>query len=153
MNELIARVQKDLNKLQKSLEKEGEILLKKIRKTAAKAEDNVSHKKDEVAKLIQKQVKNFEPALEKFYKEIKTNAGKYGVDIDNLENRVKSTTQKAAAKLNLKKKKVSKKKSKKVTKKAKAKTKTKANSKAKTKATGAKKTVKKKSKKVTKKAN
>ena len=41
-----------------------------------------------MAKLIQKQIKNFEPALEKFYSELKTNAEKYGVDLDDFESKV-----------------------------------------------------------------
>lgn len=109
MNELINRVQKDLNKLQATFEKEGEVLLEKIRKSATKAEKNVNHKKDEVATLIEKQIKKFEPALEKFYQELKVNAGKYGVDLTDIEKKVKTTTKRAATKL--KKKSSSKKKS------------------------------------------
>ena len=126
MNEMISRLQKDLHKLQNTFEKEGEILLERIRKTASQAEDNVAHRREEVADLIEKQIKKFEPALEKFYKELKTNAARYGVDLSDIEDKVRSTTKKAAAKLRKpasgKKKASTKKKASNVGKKAKKKT-------------------------------
>ena len=142
MNELINRVQKDLNKLQGTFEKEGEVLLEKIRKSAKKAESDVSVKKDEVAHLIEKQIKKFEPALAKFYKELKTNASKYGIDLNDFEERVVTTTKRAAAKL--KKKSSSKKKSKTKKKATKKKATKKAAKKAPAKKKAAKKTAAKK---------
>lgn len=111
MNDFINKVQKELNKLQKTLEKEGEVMMKKIKTRAAKAETKVSDRKKDISVLIDKQLQKFEPAVEKFYKELKTSAGKYGIDLTDIESKVKSTTRKAAKSLNLgtKKKKTKKK--------------------------------------------
>ena len=149
MNDFIGRVQKELNKLQKTLQKEGDDLVKKIR-TAAKKK-NVPTRSDEVAELLETKMRTFEPALEKFYKEVKTNASKYGINLSPIEESLKKTTKKAADKLNIKTK-AKKKKTKKAASKAKkakkttAKKKKAAATKPKKKTTVKKKTVKKKKK-------
>jgi hypothetical protein len=101
MNDFVNKVQKELNKLQKTFEKEGEVLLKRIRTRAAQAETNVSSRTKDISELIESQMKKIEPAFDKFYKELKTSAGKYGIDLGDIENRVRTTTKKAAARFNL----------------------------------------------------
>jgi activator of HSP90 ATPase len=103
MNEILTKVQVDLNKLQKTLEREGEVLIGKIKKAANKAATNKSvvEKKKEFEKLVDTQIKKLEPAFDKFYKELKVAAGKYGVNLDKLEKSVKTTTEKAASRLNI----------------------------------------------------
>jgi hypothetical protein len=103
MNEILTKVQVDLNKLQKTLEREGEVLIGKIKEAANKAatNKNVVAKKKEFEKLVDTQIKKLEPAFDKFYKELKTTAGKYGVNFDKIEKSVKTTTEKAASRLNL----------------------------------------------------
>ncbi len=95
MNELLNKVQKDLSKLQKTIEAEGEILLGKIMSAANKATSNknVVAKRKELEKLVESQINKFEPAFEKFYKEVKTTAGKYGVNIDKIESKVRATAK------------------------------------------------------------
>ncbi|MBC7532004.1 MAG: hypothetical protein H7318_10530 [Oligoflexus sp.] len=92
MNEILNKVQKDLSKLQKTIEAEGEILLGKLMSAANKATSNknVVAKRKEIEKLIEKQVARLEPAFEKFYKEAKATAGKYGVNIEKIEKKVRS---------------------------------------------------------------
>jgi activator of HSP90 ATPase len=58
-------------------------------------------KKKEFEKLVDTQIKKLEPAFDKFYKELKVAAGKYGVNLDKLEKSVKTTTEKAASRLNI----------------------------------------------------
>ncbi len=104
MNEILTKVQVDLNKLQKTLEREGEVLISKIKDAANKATSNKSvvAKKQEFEKLVDSQIKKLEPAFDKFYSELKVTAGKYGVNLDKLEKKVKTTTEKAVSRLNLK---------------------------------------------------
>ncbi len=104
MNEILTKVQVDLNKLQKTLEREGEVLISKIKEAANKAATNKSvvAKKKEFEKLVDTQIKKLEPAFDKFYQELKVTAGKYGVNLEKLEKSVKTTTEKAAVRLHLK---------------------------------------------------
>ena len=104
MNEILTKVQVDLNKLQKTLEREGEVLIGKIKEAANKAatNKNVVAKKKEFEKLVDTQIKKLEPAFDKFYKELKVTANKYGVNLEKFEEQVKTTTEKAASRLNLK---------------------------------------------------
>ncbi len=94
MNEILAKVQKDLSKLQKTIEKEGEILLGKLMSAANKATSNknVVQKRKEIEKLVESQIEKLEPAFEKFYTEVKTTAGRYGVDIEKIEKKVRTKT-------------------------------------------------------------
>ncbi|HYX36536.1 MAG TPA: hypothetical protein VE954_25795 [Oligoflexus sp.] len=103
MNEILTKVQVDLNKLQKTLEREGEVLIGKIKDAANKAASNKSvvEKKKEFEKLVDTQIKKLEPAFDKFYKDLKVAAGKYGVNLEKLEKSVKTTTEKAASRLNM----------------------------------------------------
>ncbi|MEZ4741247.1 MAG: hypothetical protein R3B45_02175 [Bdellovibrionota bacterium] len=108
MNSFVERLQKDLAMLQSTLQKEGNDLVKKVKKIAAK--NKLDSKAKEIEKLIERKLKTFEPAIETLYKEIKKNAKKAGVDLSKLEINFKKKT--AAAKKKLKtKKKTTKKKS------------------------------------------
>lgn len=107
MKDFIARVQNDLNKLQKTIEKEGDQLVKKMRAAATKAANNknLSAKAREIEQLVENQMKKLEPAVVKIVKNIKTNAEKYGIDLKDLEKKVekaanaaKSTIRKARGK-------------------------------------------------------
>lgn len=99
MNEILNKVQSDLGKLQKTLEREGEVLLSKLKDAANKAAANksVQAKRKEIEKLVETQIKRFEPALDKFYSELKTTASKYGVDMEKVETKVRSAKEKAAS--------------------------------------------------------
>jgi hypothetical protein len=82
-------MQKDFVKLQKTLKQEIDDLGAKIKGVANSP--NVAAKTRQIEKLLEKQLKNFEPALEKFYSEVKVNAGKYGIDLAGFEKRVKKS--------------------------------------------------------------
>ncbi|MES2746146.1 MAG: hypothetical protein V4655_12005 [Bdellovibrionota bacterium] len=96
MNEIFAKVQKDLSKLQQTIEKEGEVLLGKLMTAANKASTNknVVKKRKELEKMVETQLQKLEPAFEKFYTEVKSTAGKYGVDIEKIEKKVRARTGK-----------------------------------------------------------
>lgn len=103
MNKLIAKLQKDLNMLQTTLEREGDKLVKKI-KTAAKKK-GMPTDVDHFEALIEEQVKKFEPALDKFLGSVKTSAAKYGIELDGIEQKVRQTAKVASTKLRQKQKK------------------------------------------------
>ncbi len=128
MNSFISRVQKDLQKFQKTIEKEGEDLIEKIKTLGNQAKNaSVAAKRRDVEKLLEKKVKDVVPVVERLFKEVKTNARKYGIDLGSLEDKVrksaarfvdakparkaakKSTAKKAAAKKATTKKKAAKK--------------------------------------------
>ncbi len=98
MNEILSKVQKDLSKLQKTIEREGEVLIGKIVTAANKATTNKSvvQKRKELETLFEKQIERFEPAFEKFYTELKSTAGKYGVNLDKIEKKVRARTTRTA---------------------------------------------------------
>jgi len=104
MNEILNKVQKDLSKLQKTIETEGEILLGKLMSAANKATSNknVVAKRKELEKLVESQIQKLEPAFEKFYKEVKTTAGKYGVDMEKIESKVSKVRATAKSKVKAK---------------------------------------------------
>ncbi len=95
MNDILAKVQKDLTKLQKTIEKEGEVLIGKLMTAANKATSNknVVQKRKELEKLVETQIQKLEPAFEKFYTEVKSTAGKYGVDFEKIEKKVRASTK------------------------------------------------------------
>ncbi|MBC7662127.1 MAG: hypothetical protein H7249_20720 [Chitinophagaceae bacterium] len=97
MNDIFKKVQQDLSKLQSTIEREGEVLLGKLMSAANKAttNKNVIEKRKELEKLVETQISKLEPAFEKFYTEVKSTAGKYGVNIEKIEKKVRSTAKKA----------------------------------------------------------
>lgn len=99
MKELIGRLQKDLHSLQKTLAAEIDELSTKLKNVAHS--ETVSAKTREIEKLLESKMKRFEPAMEKFYKDVKKNAEKYGIDLSGIEKKVKegiAATRKAGAK-------------------------------------------------------
>ena len=110
MNHLISRLQKDLVKLQTTIQKEGNDLLEKIKKLDLK--DNISGKKKELEKVIDTKLGRIEPVYNKVMVEIRKNAKKAGIDLVKLEKEIKKQAKAAGKKI----------KSKKTTKKAKKKT-------------------------------
>lgn len=102
MKDFINRVQADLNKLQKTIEKEGDQLVKKIRTAATKAANNknLGAKAREIEQLVENQMKKLEPAVVKIVKNIKTNAEKYGIDLKDIEKKVEKAAKAAKSKIN-----------------------------------------------------
>jgi len=98
MSDLLTKVQTDLSKLQKTLEREGETILKKIKEAADRAANNknVVNGRKEIERLVETQYKRFEPTIDRLYTDLKSTAKKDGVNLDTLEKSVKTTTAKAA---------------------------------------------------------
>ncbi len=102
MNAILNRVQTDWTKIQKTLEKESEVLVDRLLTAANKAANNqaVLEKRRELERLVETQYKKFEPKLDRFYKDLKGTAEKYGVNVQKLEKGVIATTQSAARRFN-----------------------------------------------------
>ncbi len=119
MKNLISRLQGDLNQLQKSLQKEGNDLIKRVK--GASLTKNIEVGRKEVEKLIINKLKKLEPLYENFVEEIRKNAKKAGIDIQKIEKEIRKTATVAKKKLHIP---AAKKKAKKTTKAVKATTKT-----------------------------
>ncbi len=98
MNDILNRVQTDFSKFQKSVSREGELLIEKLLDSANKAANSpgVVEKREKIERLFETQYKKFEPTLDRFYKDVKGTAEKYGVDVHKIEKSVIATTQNAA---------------------------------------------------------
>ena len=87
MRKIISRFQKDLGKLQATLQKESNDLLEKVKHL--ELIDSLDVKKRELEKLFQKKLKKLEPAYLQFVGELRKNAKKAGIDIDKIEKDIK----------------------------------------------------------------
>lgn len=101
MNKLIAKFKKDLNDLQKNLQKtiqkESDDLIKKVKTVATK--QNIMAKTKELEVLVEKKLKKFEPALESFMKGVRANAEKAGIDMNKFESRLRSAAKAARSRI------------------------------------------------------
>jgi len=87
MSLLGQRFEKELTKLQKVLQKEGNLLLKRIKK--ADLTSNLDKKRKELEDLVEKKLKGFEPAYHKFITELQKQAKNAGLDLVKLEKQLK----------------------------------------------------------------
>ncbi len=108
MKDFITKLQKDINKLQDTVQKEGNDLVKKIKKVATKK--NIEAQAKDLEHIIAEKLKNFEPALENLYKEVRKSANKAGIDLSKFERELKRKTAAAKKKIKTMKKKTTKKK-------------------------------------------
>jgi Cu/Ag efflux pump CusA len=101
MKDFLNRLQKDISRLQETIEKESNDLLAKARKAANEItrNNNVAAKTREIEKLVEQKMKKFEPALYKFLEDLSKNAAKYGLDVSDVEKRVKTGYNKAKSKV------------------------------------------------------
>lgn len=95
MIDFVAKVQKDLKSLQKTLEKEGEDLVKKLKQLTSQR--NIDAAKKQMQTLVEAKLKKFEPAMRTLYKQILTNAQKAGIDVKNLEKSLSNAAKTASA--------------------------------------------------------
>ncbi len=95
MIDFVAKVQKDLKNLQKTLEKEGEDLIKKLKQLTSQR--NIDATKKQVQTLVENKLKKFEPAMRTLYKQVLSNAQKAGIDVKNLEKSLSSAAKTASA--------------------------------------------------------
>lgn len=114
MKDFLSRIQKDFKLLQSTIEKEGNELISKAKKAANDIanNNNVKARTKEIEKLLETKFKKFEPALMKFIHEVSKNAGKYGIDVKDLEGMVRTSVKKAKTRFAGAKKKSSKAKAK-----------------------------------------
>jgi ElaB/YqjD/DUF883 family membrane-anchored ribosome-binding protein len=97
VKDFLAKFQQDLDNLQSTIRKEGDDLVKKVKLAASK--ENVDVKRKEFEKLVEAKLKKFEPAINKFVHELNVNAKKAGVDLTDLEQKVRSNLRTARNRL------------------------------------------------------
>ena len=83
MKTLIARLQKDISKLQATIHKEGNDLLTRVKKVDLKKDLEKTQK--ELKKVINAKLKKIEPTYNSFMTELFKNAKKAGIDLGKLE--------------------------------------------------------------------
>lgn len=88
MKDFVKKLQKDLNVLKKDLEKESNELLKRVKTLATK--ENLMKKGKEIEVVVEKQLKRFEPTLNKVLQEVRKNARKAGLDVDKIEKSLRT---------------------------------------------------------------
>jgi hypothetical protein len=94
MKDFIKKLQKDLKSLETAIKKDSDELVKKVKSYASK--QNISAAGVEIEKVLEKKLKEFEPTINKVVGEIKKNAAKAGINVDQVETKVRSTVKKAA---------------------------------------------------------
>jgi hypothetical protein len=97
MKDFIKKLQKDLKNLESAVKKDSDELIKKVKSYATK--ENISAAGAEIEKILGKKLKEFEPTINKVVGEIKKNAAKAGINVDDVESTVRSTVKKAADKV------------------------------------------------------
>jgi hypothetical protein len=97
LKDFLSSFQKDLSKLQKTLQKESDALVKKVKSAAQK--DNIQARRKEIEVLVEKNLKKFEPTINKFVHELNKTTKKAGVDLSELEKKVRDHVATARTKL------------------------------------------------------
>ena len=100
MKDFVARIQKDLTRLQTTIEQEGDDLIKKIRALTDKKK--IEKARHDLEGVLHKKLQSFEPAIKKFITAIEQNAAKAGIDVKAVEKKVRTTADKARAKITTK---------------------------------------------------
>lgn len=101
MKDLVHRLKKDLNRLQDTLQKEGDLLIKNLKKTVESSEtkEAILEKTHNLEKVIEQRLKQFEPAINHFMTGVRSNAQKYGIDVNKFEARITSAAKAARTKI------------------------------------------------------
>lgn len=97
VKQFLDRFQKDLGKLQKTLKQESDELVKKVKTATTK--ESLNARRKEVEKLVEQSIKKYEPTINKFVHELNTTAKKAGVDLTDLEKKVRENLHSARSKL------------------------------------------------------
>ncbi len=101
MKNLVNRVQQELSKLQSTLQKEGQDLLKRFKNLDLV--DNFESKKKEIETVIEKNLKKIEPAYKKLLTQVSANAKRAGIDLEKIEKELRKKAKVATKKIELKK--------------------------------------------------
>lgn len=88
MKDFIGKLQKDLNNLQKTLKTEGDDLVKKLRTMTDKKKLTATGK--QIEKMVEQRLKKFQPQVDRVLTDIRKNAKKAGINVDELEKTVRS---------------------------------------------------------------
>ena len=97
MKSFVNKLQKDLLDLQIAIKKDSDELLKRVKSYANK--DSIAAAGNELEKVVEERLKKFEPTLNKVVNEIRRNAAKAGINVDELETKVRSNVNRATTKL------------------------------------------------------
>ncbi len=97
LKDFLKNFQKDLSQLQKTLKKESDQLLKKVKTSTQK--DSLQAKRSEIEKLIEKNLKKYEPTINKFVADVHKSAKKAGIDLTDIEQKVKDNLHYARERL------------------------------------------------------
>lgn len=97
LKEFMASFQKDLATLQKTIKKESDDLVSKVKTAAQK--DNLQAKRKEIEQLVEKNLKKYEPTINRFVHDLNKSAMKAGVDLTELEKKVRTNLATARKKL------------------------------------------------------
>ncbi len=97
MKELVGVIKKDLEKLHKSLKKEGDELVRQVKEYAAS--DDFKQKRKEVETFVSTKLKEFEPKVEKFIVDVKKGAKKHGLDLPGIEKKFNKAAKFASKKI------------------------------------------------------
>jgi len=93
MKDFLDKLQKDLTKLQKTIQKEGDDLLKLAKRAGSK--ENLQARRTELETKVAEKVRQFEPTVQRFIKEVSANVKKAGIDVSQLEAKLSSAAKAA----------------------------------------------------------
>lgn len=93
MRNLFNKLQKDLTKLQTTLQKEGNDLLTRIKKLDVL--DNIDTRRKEIESVIVGKLSKLEPAYFNFLDEVQKNAEKAGINLKKFESEFLKRTESA----------------------------------------------------------
>ena len=96
MNKVIADLQKEFTKIQDTLKTHGDQIIKRVKEQATK--EKLMARGKEIEKLVEKELKRVEPAVNKFLTEVRKNAKKAGIDLDMIEKTLRDKINKARKK-------------------------------------------------------
>ncbi|MCX6124686.1 MAG: hypothetical protein NTV34_08050 [Proteobacteria bacterium] len=97
MKEFVVRLQKDLKSLQDSLKIDSDQLMDRIKKFVNKK--NLAAAAADVERLLELRIKKLEPTLNKVLGQIRRNAAKAGINVEDLEAKIRSNVFRAASTL------------------------------------------------------
>lgn len=97
MKDFFKKLQSDVTSIQKSLETQKKDLIKMVNKYADK--DQLIQKGLELEQVVEKQLKKYEPSIEKVLARVRDNAKKAGVDFEKYEKKFRTNLKSATSKL------------------------------------------------------
>jgi hypothetical protein len=109
MNKVIADLQKEFAKIQDTLKAQGDQIIKRVKEQATR--EKLMARGKEIEKLVEKELKRVEPAVNRFLNEVRKNAKKAGIDLNMIEKTLREKINHARKKPATRKKSPTRKKS------------------------------------------